>query len=321
MKTPAFWQHKNILSHLLLPASWLYDVLSKAKRQRIQSAALPVPVICVGNLTAGGAGKTPVALALAEALKPHYPGAFFLSKGYGGRIKAPTRVDPCRHTARDVGDEPLLLTGTLPTVIAHDRMAGAQFAISQGATLILMDDGFQNPAIRKDFSLLVIDAKTGFGNGRILPAGPLRESPAEGFARAQAIVMLNVPNALPPLPSDLPVFSAAASIAAPEEHYRAKRYVAFSGIAYPQKFFDTLGALGADVVKTIPYPDHYLYTHRDIAELQDTAREYQTTLITTAKDAVRLPPEIRNQVEVLPITIVFNDKERLLALIDSAIRR
>lgn len=319
MKTPEFWQTKNILSNVLLPFGFLYDGISKAKRGMAASEHLPVPVICVGNLTVGGAGKTPVALALGEMLKKKYPGAFFLSKGYSGHITAPTLVDVNKHAARDVGDEPLLLAGTLPTVISKDRLAGARLAISCGAQLIIMDDGFQNPAIAKDFSLLVIDAKHGFGNGRILPAGPLREKPADGFSRAQAIVMMNVPAALTSLPCDLPVFTANASLTEQAESLKGKKYVAFSGIAYPQKFFDTLRALNVELVRIISYPDHYLFRDDDIQSLMDVAAEQDAKLITTSKDAVRLPPEIRSQVDVLHIRIVFDEPERFMALLQKSL--
>jgi tetraacyldisaccharide 4'-kinase len=204
----------------------------------------------------------------------------------------------------------------LPTVVSKSRVAGAKFAVAQGAQLIIIDDGFQNPTLHKDCSLIVIDAKHGFGNGRIVPAGPLREYPAEGLARAQAIILTNVPQSLPELPAGIPVFTATANFADDMETLKGKKYVAFSGIAYPQKFFDTLAALEADIAETIPFPDHYFFSDSDIASLLQKAQSYNATLITTAKDAVRLPAQIRGQVEILPIKMAIHNPERLTSLLE-----
>lgn len=319
MKTPSFWQTRNPFSDLLLPASALYGNLGTLSRMGMKPLALPIPVICVGNLTAGGAGKTPVAMALGQMLRDRNIAAFFLSKGYGGSTLGPTLVNHHLHTARNVGDEPLLLAGVLPTVVARDRKEGALFAFNQGARAIIMDDGFQNPSLKKTLSLLVIDGTSGLGNGRLIPAGPLRETPEAGFRRADAVIVVNPTSSASFLPTHIPVLNAFTEPAPSAQSLKGKSVVAFCGLAYPQKFFTTLQSLGAQILETAEFPDHHLYKHSEIKKLSALARTRRAVLVTTAKDAVRLSTEMRPLVTVVDISLHFEKPHEMHAILDKAL--
>jgi tetraacyldisaccharide 4'-kinase len=267
-------------------------------------------VVCVGNLVAGGAGKTPTALALASLIrslgrKPH-----FLVRGYGGREVGPLEVAVRQHDARRVGDEALLLARRAPTWVARDRVAGAAAAIAAGADCIVMDDGFQNPSLIKDLSFLVVDAGYGFGNGRLLPAGPLREPVARGLARTDAVVLIEA--ALPGRDRPPPalaghgvVFPARLSPTMEGPQLTGGRAVAFAGIGRPEKFFETLVAMGVDVVEGHRFADHHAYDSDEIMRLVEAAAGRDARLVTTAKDFVRLPPEARPMVAVVEVELVF----------------
>ena len=306
MRAPDFWQGRSPISWLLAPAGWLYAAGGWLRFPLARPVRAPVPVVCVGNLVAGGAGKTPTVLALAELLRDRTPHA--LIRGYGGRIAGPLRVDPARHGADDVGDEALLLASRLPTWISRNRAAGAMAAAEAGCGLVLMDDGFQNPGLVKDISLLVVDAAQGFGNGRCLPAGPLREPPARGLARADAVVLVG--DGDPALPYAGPIFRAQVAPQGAAENWRGRPLVAFAGIGRPEKFFTTLRALGADLRGTQAFADHHRYTQ---AELQALARQagQSATLVTTEKDYVRLPPDWQKRVETLPVALRFDAPDAL----------
>lgn len=316
MKTPSFWHSRNWMSTALLPAAALYR-LGMRLRQAQSPALLPVPVICIGNLTAGGAGKTPVAIAVGKRLKDKGVNAFFLSRGYGGGAYGPLLVNPHIHTARRVGDEPLLLARTLPTVIAKNRLEGARFAIESGARAIVMDDGFQNLSLAKTLSILVVNGEVGFGNGRLLPAGPLREPAAEGFARADAVIVIDGANAMPEIPVSLPRITATLAPTSARD-ITGKVVIAFCGIAYPQRFYRTAETLGANIVSTVSFSDHYLYEDSDMRKLVAAARKESALLITTAKDAVRLTPAWRPLVTTVDIALAFKEPQALDALLDKA---
>ncbi len=318
VRAPEFWQNPDhVLARLLWPASLAWTAAGWLRRTTASPYRADVPVICVGNLVAGGAGKTPVALAVARRLQERRIDVHFLSRGYGGRIAGPHRVDPSKDSAEDVGDEPLLLAARAPTWIAHDRAAGARAAVAAGAKLIVMDDGFQNPGLAKTLSLLVVDGGQGFGNGRVIPAGPLRESVASGLARADAIVLVG-DDKVGLRAGALPVLRARLVPGPDADRYRGERVAAFAGIGRPAKFYDTLRALGANLVATRDFPDHYRYKPEDIMAMVDHARGRDAVLITTAKDAVRLPPGALNMVHVLPVTLEWDDPATLDALIDRA---
>lgn len=318
MNTPAFWNSRNIVATALLPLSWGYDLARRLRRAWVTPTTLPVPVICVGNITAGGAGKTPVALHIGALLKRAGIRAFFLSRGYGGRLSGPISVDPAMHNAGDVGDEPLLLCACLPTIVSKSRLAGAQYAIAQGAQVIVMDDGFQNPALKKNLSLVVVDGAIGFGNGFLLPAGPLREPLREGLARADALIVINATEPWT-LAQGKPVFTAATQPLAVDA-VKDRRWLAFCGIAYPQKFFTTLHNLGGHVMATRAFADHHPYMPHEIENLRHEATDLGAQLITTAKDLVRIPDQCRGNIHALEIMLAFDKEEAFANLIFGAVK-
>jgi len=327
MRPPEFWKADVggrdaalALRALLTPISWAYAAAAAHRYRTTITRHAPAPVICVGNLTVGGAGKTPLVRAIRARLGPH---AHTLSRGYGGRVEGPLRVTPDMD-AREVGDEPLLHARDGPAWIARDRYAGALAAAQAGAQAIVMDDGFQNAALAKDVSLIAVDPQFGIGNGQVFPAGPLRERLSEGLARADAIVMVhNVGSpgdahmrALAPQDwlTDFakPILHAALQ---PVGEVPAGKLVAFAGLARPEKFFDTLANLGADLTETVPFGDHHAYSEDDLGVLAQIAEERGAQLITTEKDAARLSPEWRARVAVLPVTARFEDEAALDALL------
>lgn len=317
MRAPAFWNSRNWAMRALMPIASFYDSASILYRAFQPVTTLPIPVICVGNLTLGGAGKTPVALHIGQRMKARGINTYFLSRGYGGTLAHPTLIDPQKHSAAQAGDEPLLLARLLPTVVAKDRVAGALFALQQGAQAIIMDDGFQNPRLAKTLSLVVINGKTGFGNGRVFPAGPMREKPQMGLRRAHAAIIINPTNALPKLLPEMIVMTARTQ-AENVPVIKGQKVIAFAGIAYPEGFFDMLRGLGAQPVETMSFPDHYPYQRADLKRLGDKARALQAPLVTTAKDAVRLPAFFREKVSVIDLSLVFDREDILDALLDYA---
>lgn len=308
MRAPDFWyQPASRAARLLAPFGYLYDIAGMVRRAVVRPANVAVPVICVGNLVAGGAGKTPVALAIGSLLREHQP--HFLTRGYGGRLTGPVRVDPARHTAADVGDEALLLAVEAPTWLARNRAAGARAAVRDGAGIVIMDDGFQNPGLKKDISLIVIDGATGFGNDRVIPAGPLREFPVEALKRAQGIVLIGEDHTrlAGRLPAALPLFGARLVPSPAADNLSGHRVVAFAGIGRPQKFFDTLDALGCTIVEQHAFADHHPYSDDTLDELVFEAAGHDAILVTTAKDAVRLNDRqlarLRDRLRVVDVTL------------------
>lgn len=321
MRPPEFWKADAsgrdaalTLRALLTPVSWLYAWTAQRRIRTTTPRHVAAPVICVGNLTVGGAGKTPVTRALRSKLGA---GAHTLSRGYGGRLKGPLRVTPDME-AREVGDEPLLHALDGPTWIAWDRYAGAAAAVQAGARAIIMDDGFQNPALAKDLSLLVFDPEFGVGNGRVFPAGPLRERLAEGMARADAAVLVHGASSRRASYSWLEGFKGVVLHARLEPSGPPPQgpLVAFAGLGRPEKFFDTLEAADADVRDAVPFPDHHIYSADDFALLTSLADDHGAQLITTEKDAARLSPAQREAVSVLPVAARFEDEAALNALLE-----
>src|SRR5882672_5127883 len=284
MREPAFWYRpSSLLSLLLMPLGALYGAIAGRRLQR-EGFDAGIPVLCVGNYHAGGAGKTPTVLALVKLLRELGETPVVLSRGYGGRLRGPVRVDPARHTAADVGDEPLMLARTVAVVVARDRVGGVALARSQSASVIVMDDGFQNPAIAKDASLIVIDSDRGLGNGRVLPAGPLRAPLSPQLDRTDALIVVGEGTAAEAVAAaiaaqDKPVLSAQlraddASVA----ELRGKRVLAFAGIGDPGRFFRTLRAAGIEVVAERAFPDHHPFSKSEIENLTAEAKRDALTL-------------------------------------------
>ncbi|MGF1659722.1 MAG: tetraacyldisaccharide 4'-kinase [Rubrimonas sp.] len=335
MRAPGFWSNPpdapGLAARLLAPAASIWGLGARLRRAGGAPARAAAPVICVGNATAGGAGKTPVVLALLQALALRGVAGHALSRGHGGRLggrlTGPHRVDPARDGFRDVGDEPLLLSAFAPTWVARDRAAGAAAAIAAGAQVVVMDDGFQNPSLAKDLSLLVVDAGQGFGNGRLIPAGPLREPVSDALARADAVVLIGgdaaAARAMARHPeiaaSGAPVLRARLEPLATGLDLRGARVVAFAGIGRPEKFFDTLRAMGAELVATHGFADHAPYPPALLRRLLAEARAQGATLATTEKDAARLPRAFLREVCVAPVRLRFDDPAALDALLDRAL--
>jgi len=322
MRAPAFWSGASALSTLMMPLGAVYATAGRLRRMAVSPQRAPVPVICIGNLVAGGAGKTPVAQAIARHMIAQGVEVHFLSLGYGGKLKGPVRVVPGIHDAADVGDEPLLLAGTAPCWVAADRVAGAKAAAAEGAQIIVMDDGHQNPSLLKSASIVVVDGETGYGNGRLIPAGPLREPVAEGLARADAVVILGEDRAgvAQTLPHGMPVLQGHL---APTEEAHAldgESVLAFAGIGRPEKFFDTVRALGCNLVEQRDFPDHHPYSYAQAKEIIDAAWSMGALPVTTAKDAVRLPADLRAPVMVVEVEVVWRQPELLDRVLLEALR-
>ena len=320
IKTPSFWYpdpgaDHSVLALLLAPLSGIYDTLRRNVSQRTAPYISALPVICVGNLVAGGSGKTPVALSIMKLVKESgiAPNPCFLTRGYGGSAKDGTHVDPSRHSFLETGDEALLLAQEADTFISGDRRAGAKTIEAHGGGLIVMDDGFQNPSLAKTVSFVVVSGPTGFGNGRLFPAGPLREPVAEGLERASAVVIAGEDrhNVRSLVPAGKPVFSAHLRPAAPIDPTR--RYHAFTGLGWPRKFRDTLEQCGVNLTGFSSFPDHYPYTYEDLRFISLQAEKGGAHLLTTEKDCLRIPQEWRTQfgIGVLPVEIAWEDKAAL----------
>jgi tetraacyldisaccharide 4'-kinase len=324
MRAPEFWHEPpGLIAGLLAPFGAAFDAASRLRRAVARPYRASVPVICVGNLVAGGSGKTPVVLSLAGLLAARGVAAHVVTRGYGGSLAGPVRVDPGRHDVADIGDEALLIAVRAPCWIARDRAAGVRAAAAAGAEAILLDDGFQNPSVAKDLSLVVIDSDYGFGNRRVIPAGPLREPVGAGLARADALVVIGEAEAGRRYVAQAccPVLHAAMQ-PIESERFAGARIVAFAGIGRPDKFFASLRALGATLVLAQPFADHHRFRGSEIAKLREAAERARARLVTTTKDWVRLPPALRAGIEVLEVEIHWrdpNEVERLL--FDGLLRR
>ena len=332
LSTPRWWYARDlsareggmpVIRALLTPVSWIWAAATAARIARGRPRDPGAPVICVGNLTMGGAGKTPVVRAVAERLAARGRAVHLLSRGYGGRLEGPVRVDPGIHGAADVGDEPLMLARDHPVWVARDRAAGAQAAAAAGAQAIVMDDGHQNPSVKKALSLVVVDGETRgedwpFGDGRVFPAGPMREPLAVGLARADAVVVL--------LPADLAEIDAglAALLRGPERlsaHLApaapppAGPQVGFAGVGKPWKVERALQAAGCELADFAPFPDHARYDERTLRFLARRAEALGAGLVTSEKDWVKLPSEWRGRVAAWPVEARFDDEAALEGLL------
>ena len=322
LKAPKFWYKKNdtYLSNTLYPLSLLFRFGTKIRniisRQRISK----IPVICIGNIVVGGAGKTPVALKLGSMLKQNGYKPHFVSKGYGG-IETNNTLIKEWHSAQSVGDESLLLSEVAPTWIGKDRNKSFMLAKENGADCIIMDDGFQNPTLQKDFSIIVINGEQGFGNKRVIPSGPLRESVARGISRANLIIVIGEidENTRKKISNSVPLIHANFKISRDNKIYKNQKVTAFAGIAYPEKFYNSLSEQGAILEKKISYPDHHIFDENDMLNLAENANLTKSVLVTTKKDFVRIPKSYRSLVSTLNGEIKFEDENLLKEILSNVL--
>lgn len=330
MRAPAFWWQPGS-GNLLSPLAAIYGAVASARMQS-PGERVGLPVICLGNLTVGGTGKTPAALAVAHLLLAARERPFMLSRGYGGRLGGPVRVDPTTHDAAAVGDEPLLLARLAPTIVAHDRVAGAVAARRGSATVIVMDDGFQNPALAKDLAILLVDGRRGIGNGWTIPAGPLRAPLAAQLARAQALIVVGPPDGAATVVEKARQHGCAIFHGRLEPDHRTvtalagRKVLAFAGVGDPDKFFMTLADSGITVVERASFPDHHRYTATEARALIARADAANLVLITTEKDFVRLSGDpqlsaLAARANTLPVRLVIEEADAFRDLILNAVRR
>ncbi|MEZ5790850.1 MAG: tetraacyldisaccharide 4'-kinase [Nitratireductor sp.] len=331
-EAPPFWWRKAGLRALLLsPLAAVWGAAAARRMEQRPSMEVRAPVLCIGNFIVGGAGKTPTAIEFARAAIARGMTPGFLSRGYGGHVTSPTRVDLHHHRATDVGDEPLLLAREAITVVSPDRPAGAEMLLALGCDIIIMDDGFQNPRLRKDFSLVVTDARRGIGNGYTMPAGPLRVPLLRQLAKADAVLVIGEgPGAQMVIRKTArggkPVY-LARTVPARTGDWKGKWLIAFAGIADPAKFFDTLLSLGAELFDRKSYPDHHAYTGEEAEELLAKAAINKMDLVTTSKDHVRLKgmgkmqQELAEKALVLDIRLEFDDPRTVQLILDETLKR
>jgi len=330
IREPAFWWRPGT-GGVLMPVAAIYGAVAAVRMQSHGSRA-GLPVICLGNLTVGGAGKTPAALAVAHLLHAARERPFFLSRGYGGRLSGPVRVNPAIHHAAEVGDEPLLLTRLAPTIVARDRVAGAKFAQFAGASVIVMDDGLQNPALEKDLAVVLLDGRRGIGNGHVIPAGPLRAPLDIQLDHAQALLVVGPPDGAAKVLDragrrGLAIFHARLE---PDRSVIAaigrRKVLAFAGIGDPEKFFATLIAVGIDVAARAGFPDHHRYTAAEAQDLIARAQAGNLMLVTTEKDLMRLGGDpqlaaLAGRASALPVRLAIEEQEQFRDMVMKAVKR
>ncbi|RED54059.1 tetraacyldisaccharide 4'-kinase [Aestuariispira insulae] len=323
MRQPRYWtwdQKHSLPARLLAPLGCVYWGISQLRNRLTTPYHSQVPVICVGNAVAGGAGKTPVAQSIARMLQSRGKKTHFLSRGYGGSLPGPVLVDPNRHNAGQIGDEPLLLAKEAPVTVSRDRVKGIKEIEKAGCDLVIMDDGYQNPSLKKNLSLLVIDAGFGFGNERLIPAGPLREPITNAIKKADAILLLGDGEAVDAtsFKPDKPVFRGQI-ISDLTGMDKQARYLAFAGIGRPEKFRDSLQSLEINLSSFHAFADHHSYHESDLEKLVDIAGSQQAELLTTEKDYVRLPESYKDKVKFVPISIRWDNELKLLGLLESIV--
>ncbi len=322
-KTPDFWYRDldtkaPFIEQLLAPFSYIYLLANKINQAVRVPQKITIPVICVGNITAGGSGKTPTILALRQLIKNHniFQNPYFLSRGYGSNDCGPRRVE-VHDDASDVGDEPILLANHSKTIISVNRYKGSIMAQMEGADCILMDDGLQNRDLSKDISLLVVNGSMGFGNGKVLPSGPLREKLSAASGKIDAVVLIeeDIRSIKDILPKDIPVFPASIKAINTNDFDVSSPYIGFAGLGYPQKFEKTLRDNGFDLILFENYPDHHLYTRTELQSLISKAKSKNARLITTEKDHQRIPKDLKEHFDYLLIELEWENETKVVSFL------
>ena len=329
LKTPNFWYRPedsspSCLEHILTPISAVYGFLYTLDQSIHSKHQANIPVFCIGNISAGGTGKTPTAIAFMNTIRKHElaKNPYFLIRGYGGAEDGPLLANPKEHTAWDIGDEALILAEHAPTIVACDRAAGAQMAEEHGADMLIMDDGLQNPGIYKDLRFVVINGEMGFGNQKLMPAGPLRQPLKKGFEITDGFILIGEDerNVVSSLPANTPLLKAQLKGGPDFKADKNAKYIAFAGLGYPQKFFNFLkNTLGLDVVESIAYSDHHPYEEDDLQALHEKAQNLDAKLITTEKDFMRLPQIDGIDVVTVPVEMHWNNENALVNLLKKSI--
>lgn len=312
LRAPKFWDHPGPLAQALSPLGKLYGIVAANNAARIRPEHADVPIIAVGNITMGGAGKTPVTIALTHILKRMGYGPHILTRGYrADETRDPIEVDAKKHDAAKVGDEPLLLARYAPTWVFPERRISARLATGRGADILLMDDGLQHHALYKDISFLVIDTSYQLGNGLVFPAGPLREPLATALDRTSAVIALGTNPLTIPLPRVKPVFRAALVPTAEWAELKGRDVIAFAGLGRPKKFFAMCEKAGMNVIEQHPFPDHHPYTRAEVIRLIEHASMMDAQLVTTEKDMVKIHADERNHIRPLGIEVMWQDEPAL----------
>ena len=320
MKTPSFWHADGFIPKLLEPLAQLYKCLSFLERSLRSKTKIDIPVLCIGNLVSGGAGKTPIALSIGQKLNVKHD-ISFLTRGYGGIEAGPIEVNPDEHSSYEVGDEALLLSEVGPTWVSRNRIAGAIAAKNAGFEIVIMDDGFQHTSLVKTLSFVIIDGPYGFGNGRLIPAGPLREPIYSGLKRADVIVLVGEvnPSIIELLPNNKPLLRASLVPAEMGTQLSNNNVIGFAGIGRPTKFLETLEKMGLNIIDFVAFPDHYRFRESEIRELYEKATEVDAILVTTFKDMKRVPKSVAHLCQPIGITVVWEDESEIQQLLDSVV--
>lgn len=326
-KTPSFWypntskERKRIKEYVLYPLSAIYRAAHSVNMLMQAEKTVNIPVICIGNMTAGGSGKTPTAIAIHSVIEKElsFKNPCFLTRGYMAQNTETRRIED-HEPVQDTGDEPKILSSHCKTIISKNRYEGAKLALETGHDLIIMDDGYQNHTLKKDVSILVIDGNTGFGNMKTIPSGPLREPLDSGFKKADAIVFIgnDTGNIIRTIPQDIPVFKARIHADRCNINPSTK-YLAFCGLATPSKFFDTLTNEKLNIVDHISFPDHHPYTESNVNDLIKKAESYDAKLITTTKDIVKIPRQYHDDIDTLPINLLFDNEQAVASFLKKSL--
>lgn len=329
LKTPDFWYRSkdsspSVIEYLMAPISLLYQYGHRINLRTTQSNSVDIPVICIGNVTVGGSGKTPASIAINKIIKEGnlFNNPFFLTRGYGGTEPGPRRIE-AHEDAKTVGDEPLLLASHSNTIVSVNRYSGSKLAQELGCDCIIMDDGLQNQSLSKSVSFIVINGKMGFGNEKTIPSGPLREPIETAMQRCDAIIMIGQDerDIKDKIPEHIPIFRAEIKPSQDVKSDKGKDYIAFSGIAYPQKFYDTLEQCGYNVIESKSFSDHHAFTDHDVESLITLANDKNAQLITTEKDYVRLPQNVQQDIKTLPVNLIWHNEDEIYQFLRDKLKK